>query len=350
MRTRALAANVALAAASGLLSLVLGVVVVEAWAWTHLQTDTRWHDPNTRFDARLGWRPIASRHVDAWGGVSANSLGFRSPEPVPDRPTALLAGDSVAWGFGVGDEQSLGYVLEERISSLGVQVQNAAVSGYGLDQSWLLLDESLDRVPDPVWVVLVLTAANDLQDTATNERWGKRKPLFEPVQGSLVLVGPPLRKHCLRNLISNSYLLNGLINRFPRVWVATSWLAGDVVLAPPDALRVFDRLLGAVQERVAGAGARLTVVLAPSRADLAGESGSLRELRQLLARRGIQELDLKRMIEGSGMGPGGWFVDEMHLSPEGLRRIAERLGDDFAAAVARGEVRLPSASAVLAGP
>ena len=98
-----------------------------------------WHDPNTQFDPELGWSPIPNRSINfpGWGTISSNSLGFRSPEINQSKKQIIILGDSVAWGFGVNDTETFPYYLDESVSSLGYQVSNLAVSGYGIDQYYL---------------------------------------------------------------------------------------------------------------------------------------------------------------------------------------------------------------------
>ena len=86
--------------------MAVGILATDLYFWFERDADAGWHDINTQFDAELGWRTIPNRHSEAWGGITSNSLGFRSPEPLPGKPVIAVAGDSVAFGFGVSDETS----------------------------------------------------------------------------------------------------------------------------------------------------------------------------------------------------------------------------------------------------
>jgi hypothetical protein len=79
--------------------------------------------------------------------VRINSLGLRGPEVEEREPgelRILFLGDSVVAGFEVPYEQTLTAVLEERLGrrlERPVRVINAAVRGYGTDQSYLYFRE-----------------------------------------------------------------------------------------------------------------------------------------------------------------------------------------------------------------
>src|SRR3989344_7348537 len=63
--------------------------------------------------------------------VSTNSFGFRSPEP-DGKPVVAVLGDSITFGYGVEDEETLAARLQAK--GTDAQYQNAAVPGYQLGQ------------------------------------------------------------------------------------------------------------------------------------------------------------------------------------------------------------------------
>lgn len=90
---------------------------------------------------------------------TTNAAGFRGPDwPAPD-PKALrilAIGDSVTFGFGVGDDETWPAVLQRRLQQRAgrtVQVRNVAVPGYSTSQGRILFEQHAlgsDFAPDLV--------------------------------------------------------------------------------------------------------------------------------------------------------------------------------------------------------
>ena len=104
--------------------------------------------------------------------VTINSMGFRGPEiPAITSSTyrILLLGDSMAWGFGVEDNETVAVQLESLLNQhnpdLDIQVINASVPGYGTaDQLNLLQAHIKSLKPD-----LVLVQFFSINDLAENQ-------------------------------------------------------------------------------------------------------------------------------------------------------------------------------------
>jgi lysophospholipase L1-like esterase len=232
-------------------------------------------------------------------------------------------GDSVAWGYGVSDQQSAAWLLNEDAAANGWQVQNLGVSGYGLGQINLHLGRSLPLLPDLRRVVVLLTAGNDLQDTGSNARYGKRKPMYTLRGDELSLQGVPIRRYCLKNLISRSAVVNILYRTLPPAAWAMDVAVGDVRMEPEQAKRVTAALLERIATLVAGLGAELEVILAPTRRDFEHESQELQWFREALRTQGIAALDLLSEFERRGLNTSELFLDEFHLTPLGNELLAE---------------------------
>jgi len=115
--------------------------------------------PLVRVDPRLGWSHVPGRTT--WlelGGrrisyaIDADGDRAASPEhrADPDKPTILVAGESIAFGYGLPYEETFTSLLERE---LGIQTVNLAVVGYGNDQAHLRVLDALARYRRPVAVV-----------------------------------------------------------------------------------------------------------------------------------------------------------------------------------------------------
>lgn len=86
-----------------------------------------------------------------------------------------VVGDSIVWGYGVSDSETVTYFLQGLAGELNYQVHNLGVSGYGIGQYYLYLKRHIASLPRLRHVVLVIFPFNDLLDTESNSRYGKRK-------------------------------------------------------------------------------------------------------------------------------------------------------------------------------
>jgi len=101
--------------------------------------------------------------------VRTNALGMRDrphdPLPAPGTFRIVVLGDSFMEAYQVPLEQSLPYLLQERLASRGVEVLNLGVGGYGTAQALLALQEDGIRYR-PGLVVLAFYAGNDVQNNS----------------------------------------------------------------------------------------------------------------------------------------------------------------------------------------
>ena len=97
--------------------------------------------------AAPGAKPV-SYAIDAWGDRAASDGGA----PDPALPSLLVAGESIAIGHGLPFEQTFAAQLAAR---LGLSLVNVAVGGYGTDQAFWRLQETLPRLQRPAVVVMV---------------------------------------------------------------------------------------------------------------------------------------------------------------------------------------------------
>lgn len=307
-----------------IVGVVIGALGIAALEWNALREDvshfdrvaTAWHDPNTRFDSELGWRPIPSRTVQLpWGELRTNAQGFRSDPLRADAEAVAVLGDSVAWGWGVSTNQTFPGRLDRAVRGLGWQVSNLAVSGYGLGQSYLWLVTQRQSLPVVRHVVLAICADNDVEDTSTNSRYGRRKPLYRMRDGQLRLEGTPIARYSLRHWYTDSRALRGLLARSPRLEAATLARLGDVRIAPGEANEVIGALLAAMRDEVRGRGGTLHALLLPSRRDWDGLSANYELLRGKILEANIPLVEPRTLLHLVSSSPDAVFFDASHLTP-----------------------------------
>ena len=127
-----------------------------------------------REDARYGWALLPSKTtlvgasqlryaVDAWGGRAASDRAA----PDPARPSLIVAGESIAFGYGLEYEQTFAAVLG---GELALQVVNVGVGGYGTDQAALRLEDALQKLEKPVAIVQVFLSAQLHRNVRTTDK------------------------------------------------------------------------------------------------------------------------------------------------------------------------------------
>ena len=188
---KALAASCARILIAMVLAVLTSELVLRNWDSEPFGRKTRLEFGLGRADPRFGWVLVPSRstlvknrrakpvhyNIDAWGDRARSELSV----PDPALPTLVISGESIAFGHGLEYEQTFAALLGER---LGLQVVNVALGGYGTDQAYLRLVEVLERLRDPVAVVMVFHPV----------QLGRAHQDFRPHlvlrNGKLVLEGP----------------------------------------------------------------------------------------------------------------------------------------------------------------
>ena len=150
-----------------------------------------------RFDERFGWslRPHASASSHRSGHkitYRINSKGLRDTEMNYDKPPGIfrivLLGDSNTFGHGVLVEKHFSTLLERRFPNL--EVVNMGVSGYGVDQELLYLQQEGFRY-NPDLVLAYVPHYADLRHMHSN-RFGQDKPRFVLTGERLTLTNYPV--------------------------------------------------------------------------------------------------------------------------------------------------------------
>lgn len=107
--------------------------------------------------------------------VQTNSLGFRSRETDPKKPTVAILGDSIAFGYGIENSETIAAHIEALFESR-FNVANTGVPGYGLKQEIATYRESIAPL-HPVATIIIFHW-NDLeyQEPAVLENGGNLVP------------------------------------------------------------------------------------------------------------------------------------------------------------------------------
>jgi lysophospholipase L1-like esterase len=192
--------------------------------------------------------------------VHTNALGLRGADVAPAKPRGtfriLVLGDSFAFGFGVEDGEAFPAVLERVLPPPAgyerVEVWNAGVAGWSVDQYGLLLEtRGFGWRPD---LVLLAETENDPGDLAWNrlELDARRLPVrVEPTRRMIdqrgrmkYLKGGPLALPDLAFpgqawLADRSQLYHWLRYRLAKLWIARAVRGEERRLraeagAPPD--------------------------------------------------------------------------------------------------------------------
>jgi lysophospholipase L1-like esterase len=113
---------------------------------------------NVRANPVRGWEMVPGEHYTYQHRVAVNSLGLRGPElgpKVPGEQRVLFLGDSLTYGQGVADDETVPFALEralrERDPARAWSVLNGGLRAYGTAQEIALLEELGPRLePDVV--------------------------------------------------------------------------------------------------------------------------------------------------------------------------------------------------------
>ena len=283
--------------------------------------------------------PAGRITIDAHGrraGVTPNAAG---------RPRVVSLGDSVAFGLDVDDGETLAAQL--RLLEPGLDVVDLSVPGYGTDQERIKLERE-GLAPAPRVVVLNFCLANDLADNALPVflyDGVHPKPYFRLQDGRLELHAEHLRLAPAARtalwLSEHSVLFNLLSpGRGARVLAAQAGEAehvhwqtryNEVMARPKPLVDLAVHLIESMADLARGAGARLLVVVHPTRHSFAEGSPLAAELSARLAAKGVASVDLADRYRARGLALSDLATDGLgHLNARGHRAAAEAVRDALA--------------------
>lgn len=201
---------------------------VKVWQWTDFRSERAINagvNAVARYDADLGWieKPNwdSSNQVQVSTSLDGIRNNFCSSPPTPSSRAILTVGDSFTFGSDVADHETWPAVLQRLLEA---PVINAAVEGYGLDQT-VLRAETLLKSYKPQAVLLGIFEEDILRSTYS--RFEKPKPYFSVVDGMLVRRNSPVpidefehtSQPLWRSLVGRSLILDRLLSLFdPLNW------------------------------------------------------------------------------------------------------------------------------------
>jgi lysophospholipase L1-like esterase len=317
-----------------------------------------------RCDPELGWTFVpgksglkVDRRLEYVERIHINSAGFHDAEHALEKPPGtfriVVLGDSMLAGLQVPLEQTLARRLEALLGP-GVEVLNCATDGYGTAQAWLAFERRCARY-QPDLVLLGFFTFNDVLDNywvarSLNHPVALRcgRPYFELRDGMLARVGESGAARDgsrVAALLRRSYLYQLLVP--PRESAAADGpklRARHVFLREwspeqEQAWQVTERLLLALDAEVRARGARLGVLVIPSRFEIQPEWSreQLAEFERMdlgrpraLLTRFLDEAELPHLdlapgirAESEAAGEPLYFRNDLHFTERGNQAAAE---------------------------
>ena len=302
----------------------------EAMERLHRRSEAYGWEPRPGFAARIeGMR------------TTINDRGWRGPEPEWDAAPrrVMMLGDSIAFGWGVHDEETFAALLD---ADEGTSVLNLAVEGYGIDQA-LLRFESEGLAQRPHVVVLSFCVANDFVDTALPAflyDGSTPKPYFRVEDSGLRLydghLRRPMRERAVSGLEERFELFRWIRerrNRVPESSAASAphWVdvARQVMERRAEVVELTLRLLERLAAQAGSAGASLVLLVHPKQRTYGPEQraradGIEDELMRSDRLRDVTVVDLRQRYRERGLAFRDVSLDRIgHLSPAGHREVAD---------------------------
>jgi len=200
--------EILLALTTFLLSSIGILILIESYFWNSSNNNSPFVCEICRFHPQLGWETIPSKSVsNKKVTYTTNSLGMRSEEVDFKKEHILLVGDSVTFGLGVNNDETVSHYLQKKHKQY--QFLNLGVPGYGIGQYFLNLKRHIDKL-NPKLIVLIIYTSNDLEETRKDTRYGISKPLFVYQEEGLVYLNPKISKYSCSNIYSRSRILKHL--------------------------------------------------------------------------------------------------------------------------------------------
>jgi lysophospholipase L1-like esterase len=279
--------------------------------------------PFMRADPEVFWSPIPGFKGKFEGKtVTINSLGLRGAEvtlPKPQgRKRLICFGDSITFGYGVGDDETYPFALGRDLKDRGVDVVNAGVTGYTSHQVLGLL-RRITPIVDPD-IATVLIGWNDGNIRAVDDQeYERRIRRITALEGGIL--GHIYTYRVMKGLYLRAAVLGGLQRK-----------KGDPRFvnhrASPEEYR---HNLERIVEECRARRVRPVFIAFPHRKKK-GEAPPKFDYSPILSEaareQGVPLLDVGDLGLAAPLESNeGYFLDSLHLTPEGnnlMGRLLER--------------------------
>ena len=290
------------------------------------------------YSETYGWLPRRGFHLKlaGWPETKINARGYRGREyphaRTPGKLRVVMLGDSLAFGYGVADEEVSSRQLEELVP--GIEVVNLAVQGYGTDQS-LLRFEREGLLFQPHVAILNFCLANDFRDNAASRAiydGAYPKPYFKLEQGRLVLHREHVKLSPLQRLGLFLHQRSILFNEMQRRVTNGPSKADDGAQAeyPPDR-ELTVALLQGLAEVSRAHRVRLIVAIYPTLREFIKPSRRPRVILDAAGLEDVMRVDLRPRLQARGVIEqtfSEYALDgAFHANARGNRVVAEILAD-----------------------
>ena len=253
-----------------------------------------------------GWLPRRGFRQRGRPETTINDSGYRGPAyrhaRTPGTPRIVMMGDSLAFGYGVADDETSSRQMERVGAPL--EVVNLAVQGYGTDQA-LLRFEREGVLYHPDVVILNFCLANDFRDNGATRAiydGAYPKPYFT-LDSGLVLHAEHLRLSHLSRLGLFLHQRSIVFNTLRRMTSGSpTQLSADAMSAEhPPAPEVTVALLQRFAAVARANEIRFVVAVYPNLREFQGPS---RRPQVLLGASGLEDalrVDLRPRLEARGI-------------------------------------------------
>jgi hypothetical protein len=279
--------------------------------------------------------------------------GFANREPLPERADVVVLGNSLLTGAGVGLDGQFTTLLEEAVAP--AKVLNLGIPGGGTEHQYGAF--RLYGAPlQPKVVVATLWLVYEIDNTLAFRQWleDDARPDFATFSASFFAPNSPAGwRDLLRDAASQSVMattlrrwaraVRGVDDPLERAVLAN----GDELLlsadeqgrlmkgwsrpGTPDAREILLDPLERLRTDVAAQGARLLVVLMPSKEEIHGAArlpellNVAHEARRELHRRGFAVVDLYPAFQAESTARAAFFRADPHPNALGHRLVAQAL-------------------------
>lgn len=295
------------------------------------------------FSETLGWNH-QKKYTYTVGDhkVTINGKGTRGEEVSYEKKDGiirvLMLGDSITFGYGVADEQTFSYLLDEK--SEKIEVINAGVQGYGTDQELIYLkNEGLKYQPDVI--VLNFTLSNDIVDNSFSKSVYDKtypKPYYILENDNLVLKDDHLKLHMVKKVVfllsQKSVLFNKLLSalKVNSKYFSQKLIVEDHDIGIDQPLITY-RLIKEISEIAAKQKVPFILAIFPGKDNYNTDSSELQQLLKQEMFNNITIINFYQSLEEKGYGIDRYeeiaFDKTMHLTSKGHQIVADVFYDNL---------------------